>query len=88
MNYLQKALQTNSEQIPTKAIDSMTGMKDKKIKTLIIRHVNLLYQNNKKYSSIIAQAIDRIEQEYILLTGYEIRDNKEHKKLINKFKNL
>jgi hypothetical protein len=55
---------------------------EKKIKDLIKRHANLMYSNYINHIRLKQEAIDRIEQEYILLTGYEIRDNDEHKKLV------
>ena len=62
---------------------------EQKMKDLIQRHAFLLYSNYKNHSRLTSESIDRIEREYIILTGYEIRDNPEHRKLIDQYeKNL
>lgn len=58
---------------------------DKQIKDLIIGCAFLKYSNYKKDSRITREAIDRMEQEYIELTGYEIKDNDEYKKLLSNY---
>lgn len=55
---------------------------DEKISDLIKRHAFLRYSSYKDDSRVIRDAMDRIEREYIVLTGYEIAENEEHKKLL------
>lgn len=60
---------------------------EQKIAELIKRHAFLSYSNIKSHSRTLDEAIGRIEQEYIILTGYEIKDNPEHQKLLESYDN-
>jgi hypothetical protein len=57
---------------------------EQKIKNLILRYVDLRITGSKRHSRLIDNAIDRIQQEYCILTeGNLIDDNPEVKRLIN-----
>lgn len=60
---------------------------EQRIVELIKRHAFLSYSNWINNSRLTSEAIDRIEQEYIMLTGYEIKDNPEHQKLLEYYDN-
>lgn len=56
-----------------------------KIRSLILRHTALCYSEWIEHSRLITDAMSRIEIEYIELTGYEIRNNPEHKRLLENY---
>lgn len=60
---------------------------EQRIAELIKRHAFLRYSNTKSHSRTLDEAIGRIEQEYIMFTGYEIKDNSEHQKLLEYYDN-
>lgn len=55
-----------------------------KIKNLVFRHVFLTCENYLEHRRTFTEAIDRIEREYIVLTGFEIKNNPAHTELLKK----
>lgn len=53
-----------------------------KIKTLIKRYVDLRYANYKNPTRLLNEATDRVQRDYIMLTGHEIENNPEVKRLL------